>query len=57
MRTARCARSHTGASIPGEPGRPQVLHERLVGAREAEAPLRIADDLEVGYGGFYQCTP
>jgi hypothetical protein len=26
------------------------------GAREADARLRIGDDLEVGYGGFYECT-
>ena len=33
-------------------------YEEAVGddAREAEARLRIGDELEVGYGGFYECT-
>ena len=26
-------------------------------AREADAVLRIGADLEVGYGGFYECSP
>ena len=25
--------------------------------RETEALLRIGRDLEVGYGGFYECSP
>ena len=27
------------------------------GAREADARLRVGDRLDVGYGGFYECTP
>ena len=26
------------------------------GVRDADARLRIGDELEVGYGGFYECT-